>query len=77
MLHIKPIFLLNFQISALSYNGYPRGVSNDNADDWMKLSALTNAICLRFSEGRDFIAFSTHFPKLHEVKNLAQVRITR
>lgn len=65
------------KISALSYNGYPRGVSNDNADDWMKLSALTNAICLRFSEGHDFIAFSTHFPKLHEVKNLAQAQVKR
>ena len=74
---MKLIFLFNFQTLALSYNGYPRGVSNDEADDSMEVSALTNAVCLRFSEGRDFIAFSTHFPKLHEVKNLAQVRIAQ
>ena len=74
---MKLIFLSNFQTLALSYNGYPRGVSNDEADDSMQVSALTNAVCLRFSEGRNFIAFSTHFPKLHEVKNLAQVRIAQ
>ena len=75
-LRVKPIFLLNFQISALSYNGYPGSVSN-KSPQWMEVSALTKAICLRFSEGHDFIAFSTHFPNLNEVKNLAQVRIRK
>ncbi|CAH3132827.1 unnamed protein product [Pocillopora meandrina] len=62
------------KISALSYNGYPGSVSN-KSPEWMEVSALTKAICLRFSEGRDFIAFSTHFPNLHEVKNLAQAQV--
>lgn len=65
------------KISAISYNGYPRGVNNYEDDDSMQVSALENAICLRLSEGRDFIAFSTHFPSLHEVKNLAQARVKR
>lgn len=65
------------KISALSYNGYPRGVPNDMGDDSMQISALSNAICLRFSEGHEFIAFSTHFPKLTEAKNLAQAKVKR
>ena len=46
----------------------------DGARD-LEVSALLNAVSLRFKEGQDFYAFSTHFPSLDEVKNLAQVRI--
>ncbi|XP_022786605.1 uncharacterized protein LOC111326799 isoform X1 [Stylophora pistillata] len=63
------------KISAISYKGYPRGVPNDIGDDSMQVSALLNAICLRFSEGNKYIAFSTHFPKPREAKMLAQAQV--
>lgn len=63
------------KISAISYKGYPRGVPNDIGDDSMQVSALLNAICLRFSEGNKCIAFSTHFPKPREAKMLAQAQV--
>lgn len=66
-----------FKVSALAYNGFPRGVRSDMQNDSMQVSALTNAICLRSSEGHDFYAFSTHFPSLQDAKNLAQAKIER
>ena len=58
---------------SLSYKGYPRGVE-ENPSETMMVSAITNVLALRFSEGNDFYAFLTHFPSEKEVKNLAQVR---
>ena len=58
---------------SLSYKGYPRGVEESH-DETMLVSAIGNVLALRFCEGNDFYAFTTHFPSENEVKNLAQVR---
>ena len=75
ILSIAKIYLmsLHLQICSLSYKGYPRGVE-ETPDEWMMVSAITNVLALRFSEGNKFHAFCTNFPKEGEVKNLAQVR---
>ena len=64
---------LHLQMCSFSYKGYPRGVEG-TPGEWMMVSAITNALALRFSEGNKFHAFCTNFPKEEEVKNLAQVK---
>lgn len=67
---------LHLQMCSLSYKGYPRDVEGTPKKEMM-VSAITNALALRFCEGNKFYAFCTNFPEEKEVKNLAQVRNLR
>lgn len=64
------------KMCSLSYKGYPRDVEGTPKKEMM-VSAITNALALRFCEGNKFYAFCTNFPEEKEVKNLAQANIKR
>lgn len=64
------------KMCSLSYKGYPRDVEGTPKKEMM-VSAITNALALRFCEGNKFYAFCTNFPEEKEVKNLAQANIER
>ena len=72
---------LLFQMCGMSYRGYPRGIEKDDPDpefakfiEETAVSAITNAISLKFKEGSQYYCFATHFPDANDAKYIAQVR---
>ena len=70
-----------FQMCGMSYRGYPRGIEKDDPDpdiakfiEKTSVSAITNAISLKFKEGNQYYCFATHFPDANDAKYIAQVR---
>ena len=73
---------LLFQMCGMSYRGYPRGIEKDDPDpefakfiEKTAVSAITNAISLKFKEGSQYYCFATHFPDANDAKYIAQVRV--
>ena len=62
----------------MSYRGYPRGIEKDDPKlkdfiEEIEVSAIANALSLKFKEGKEYHCYATHFPSNEDAKDLAQV----